>query len=177
MRGLTGVMVFACVLILTAATFARAQSLPVPTMEGLEGRADARVQPEQIDAPANSMDEGLPMRLRDPFWPVGYIPRKPEKPLPLETSGDDGVKGPEQKVEVRVAAWDQARARLDLRGVSSLGRDKTTGKPRFVAVMAGRLVEEGDTVSLSFEGQVYRWKVVSLSAAGVKMVKLDVRAE
>jgi hypothetical protein len=43
--------------------------------------------------------------------------------------------------------------------------------------MAGRLVEDGDTVSIVLDGQVYRWKVVSVSATGVQLVKLDVHAQ
>jgi hypothetical protein len=64
-----------------------------------------------------------------------------------------------------------------MRGVSSIGRDKTTGKQRFVAVMAGKLIEEGNIVSIAYEGQVYRWRAVSVTATGVQLVKLDVREE
>lgn len=165
-------------LFLITVTFGSAQQLPVPMMGSREGRPESTIQPEQIDVPVSPRDVGgLSTQRRDPFWPVGYAPRKREKPLPFELSGTGSVKAPERAPEVKVVAWDQARARLDLRGVSSIGRDKTTGKPRFVAVMAGKLVEEGDTISIAFEGQVYRWKAVSVSAAGVQMVKLDVRAE
>ncbi len=177
MRGLSGVISVACVLFLTTGAFAWAQSLPVPMRGGAESRTDAPVQqPEQIDVPVSLMEEGRPLR-RDPFWPVGYVPRKPEKLPPVEMTGSGGIKAPDQRSEDKVVAWDQAWARLNLRGVSSLGRDKTTGKPRFVAVMAGKLVEEGDSISIAFEGQVYRWKAVSVSATGVQMIKLDVRAE
>jgi hypothetical protein len=43
--------------------------------------------------------------------------------------------------------------------------------------MAGKLIEEGNIVSIAYEGQVYRWRAVSVTATGVQLVKLDVREE
>jgi hypothetical protein len=43
--------------------------------------------------------------------------------------------------------------------------------------MAGKLAEEGDVVSVTWDGQTYRWKIVSINAGGVSLVKLDVHPE
>jgi hypothetical protein len=161
-----------------------AQQLPIPGMPGKplsevsgpdSGMQAPPTAPGPVDPAAGGVEEGTLSTRRDPFWPVGYVPRKPDKLAVSSPTGPEAVKAVEP--EPMPLEWDQARAQLDLRGVSNVGRDKTTGKPRFVAVMGGKLLEEGNTVSIAYGGQVYRWKVVTVDAAGVQLVKLDVRAE
>lgn len=119
----------------------------------------------------------IPPVQRDPFWPVGYVPPKPAPVSSAEAAGTPSGTTPAESEPAKPAEWGQARARLSLRGISSGGRDRQTGKNRFVAVLGGRLVEEGDMVTVSYEGQVYRWKVQSISAKDISLVKVDVRAE
>jgi hypothetical protein len=194
MRGPTYAMAVSCALFLGATTEGLAQQFPASGLPGdgmpradlrqlvtgssAEGSEPATPPPAQMEATVSPPQEGLPVQQRDPFWPVGYVPpRKPVKVPILEFSRAVAVKSRDPEPAVRPVVWEQARAQLDLRGVSSIGRDKTTGKPRYIAAMAGRLVEDGDTVSIVLDGQVYRWKVVSVSATGVQLVKLDVHAE
>jgi len=114
-------------------------------------------------------------RLRDPFWPVGYVPKKIIKPQVVPTTPDT-VKTviPDS---ARIPLWDEARKSLDIRGISMIGRDKVTGRSRNLAMIGGRLVEAGDVISVSYENRLYRWKVVEIDRTGVELQKLDVRAE
>lgn len=197
MRGLTYAMAVSCALFLGATTEGPAQQFPASGLPG-DGMPQADIRqlvtgssaegsepatpppPGQSEETVSPPQEGLPVQQRDPFWPVGYVPpRKPVKVPILEPASTVAVavKGRDPEPVVRPVVWEQARAQLDLRGVSSIGHDKITGKPRYIAAMAGKLVEDGDTVSIVFDGQVYRWKVVSVSATGVQLVKLDVHAE
>jgi hypothetical protein len=119
-------------------------------------------------------DEDRPQG-RDPFWPVGYVPKKVVKPLVVPTTSE------KTKAMIpdsaRLPLWDEARKALDIRGISMIGHDKGTGQPRYLAMITGRLIEAGDTVSASFENRVYRWKVVEIDKTGVMLQKLDVRAD
>ncbi|MEI6150563.1 MAG: hypothetical protein WCS01_15795 [bacterium] len=195
MRGPTYAMAVSCALFLGATTEGPAQQFPASGLPGdgspradlrqlvtgsssADGSEPATPPPGQIESTVNPSQEGMSAGRRDPFWPVGYVPpRKPVKLPILEPASTVAVKGRDPEPVVRPVVWEQARAQLDLRGVSSIGHDKTTGKPRYIAAMAGKLVEDGDTVSIVLDGQVYRWKVVSVGATGVQLVKLDVRAE
>ena len=164
---------------------AMAQSLEVSAgrISGLEtaaapsGVESHSLTPGETVVPVPASESEKPKVHRDPFWPVGYVP-PPEKTATRVASvpGTTVVRVPETEV-ARQPEWDQARRRLNLRGLSSTGRDRISGKPRFVAVMAGRIAEEGDTVSAAFEGQIYRWKVVAIGSNGVSLVKVDVRPE
>jgi hypothetical protein len=193
MKGATVFIVVSCSLLLAGVTVSLAQQMPVPGALGMNpampeqatsvalqkasgsepAMVSAAVQGEVLDLPTltDRVATG-----RDPFWPVGYAPVRREKPTASEMAGTATVMT-DPGLAAKPVAWEQARAQLDMRGVSSIGRDKTTGKQRFVAVMAGKLIEEGNIVSIAYEGQVYRWRAVSVTATGVQLVKLDVREE
>jgi hypothetical protein len=115
---------------------------------------------------------------RDPFWPVGYVPKVVKK-APVGPKSPKGT--PVSVVEVvespRVPHWEEAMRKLDIRGVSLIGRDKESGKSKYLAMVTGRLVEEGDVVNVAYSGRIYRWKVTSIGSAGVAFQKLDVRSE
>jgi len=111
---------------------------------------------------------------RDPFWPVGYVPKKVVKPLVVPTTSEKAkAMIPDS---ARLPLWDEARKTLDIRGISMIGRDKETGQPRYLAMIAGRLIEAGDIVASNFENRLYRWKVLEIDKTGVVLQKLDVRA-
>lgn len=122
-----------------------------------------------------AVPEGMarePVQVRDPFWPVGYVPRKPVRPVPAEAAAAKVVI-PES---ARLPMWEEARKLLDIKGISLIGRDRHSGHPKYLAMVTGKFVEEGDTVSVSFEGLVYRWKVTGISEDGVSLRKIDARS-
>lgn len=112
-----------------------------------------------------------PAQVRDPFWPVGYVPRKPVKPAQVDSSAAKLVI-PES---ARLPVWEEARKLLDIKGISLIGRDRNSGQSKYLAMVTGKFVEEGDTVSVAFEGFVYRWKVTGISEEGVSLRKIDAR--
>ena len=124
--------------------------------------------------------EALPSApLRDPFWPVGYVPRRPEKPAAAVATRPNAGPAP---VVVPVAVsnpvdWDEARRHLEIRGISRIARDKTSGRAAYFAVINNKMVEEGEAVSVPWNGRVYRWRVTQIGPAGLQLVKIDTRAE
>lgn len=129
-------------------------------------------------ARASAADAVLPTGMRrDPFWPVGYVPKIAVPEAPAAKGG--GVAKPSDldaaPAPVAEPDWTGARRKLDIRGVSLIGRDKETGKARYFAVVAGKLVESGNVVAVTHEDRVYRWKVVDIRSEGVSLSKLDVK--
>jgi hypothetical protein len=117
-------------------------------------------------------------RVRDPFWPVGYTPKVVSKSGESKTGESSAQAMAAVLLErARTPQWDEARRKLDIRGISLIGRDKASGQPKFLAMVAGRLVEEGNVVSVTYEDRVYRWKIVGIGKGGVSFQKLDVRQE
>lgn len=116
-----------------------------------------------------------PTRKRDPFWPVGYAPKVVRKAV--NTRGASPVATVIAPEPPRTPQWDEARKKLDVRGVSIIGREKGSGKPRYVAMVAGKLVEAGDVVTVTHEELVYRWKVMAISTEGISFQKMNAKPE
>ena len=117
-------------------------------------------------------------RVRDPFWPVGYTPKVVSKSVESKAGETSAQAIAAVLLErARTPQWDEARRKLDIRGISLIGRDKASGQPKFLAMVAGRLVEEGNVVNVTYEDRVYRWKIVGIGKGGVSFQKLDVRQE
>lgn len=134
----------------------------------------APLAPGQDFVPVVPERDGMP-RVRDPFWPVGYVPRKPARQL-VKPKAAEAAKTAIPDA-ARLPLWDEARRSLDVRGISLIARDKDSGRPKFIAIIAGRLTEAGDTVSTTFENRIYRWRVVTIDRAGVTLQKMDVRSD
>jgi len=118
------------------------------------------------------------VRVRDPFWPVGYTPKIVSKTEEAKAGGTSAQAiAAVMQERVRTPQWDEAKRKLDIRGISLIGRDKASGQPKFLAMVAGRLVEEGNVVNVTYEDRVYRWKIVGIGKGGVSFQKLDVRQE
>lgn len=183
----------AAVVLLSCAHRLQGQMVPMPVPPGPGGRADfppsmetpamptggMPLQP-QDGAAANPPQEGTPDsgRKRDPFWPVGYVPRKPVLAATQASASAAGTTQARFESErLRPPDWDAARKLLDIRGVSLIGRDKQTNAPKFVAMVGGKFVEEGDSVSVAFDYRIYRWKISGINANGISLVKTDVRPE
>ena len=85
---------------------------------------------------------------RDPFWPIGFVPKdtavKPKKIAP--------------KVERRSGKyeWSSAMKQLSISGISSKGKNE------FFAVVNGKVKSVGDTISIDYQGITYTWAVESI---------------
>jgi hypothetical protein len=101
--------------------------------------------------------------IRDPFWPVDWVPPQPESRLV-------GTNAQKRVVKVEQARWAEAQASLQQTGFSK-GRD---GK--YFAILKGiGVVQEGDTVSVTFAGKNYSWKIVSVTEKGIVLERGGIR--
>lgn len=164
----------------------KAQMLPVPPMAEMAG-APVGMPPAVgtetgaeagVAAPAEGTVAGSVVnRRRDPFWPVGYVPKK----RVTQPQGGGGMQKGSAVVEVapepvRLPAWDEARKRLDIRGISLI-HEKNSRTPKYLAMIAGKLFETGNMVSVKYDDRLYRWRVKDITTEGVSLQKVDVRDE
>ena len=100
----------------------------------------------------NDATSGLSPEKRDPFWPVGYIPKETAaKPKKIE---------PKRVVPSGRYEWGLAMKKLLISGVSSKGKNE------FFAVVNGKVKSVGDTISVDYEGITYTWAVESIKPPG-----------
>lgn len=64
--------------------------------------------------------------------------------------------------------WKSAQSSLRLGGTMA-------GAKGYLALVNGQTVTEGDTVSATYDGRQYRWKITAISSAGVDFEKLEVK--
>ncbi len=100
---------------------------------------------------AEPADFSIGAELRDPFWPVGYLP--PEQ-IPEQ----------EQQVE-QVAVRDEQRKKA-LAKLRYGGTIKSGG--RVFATVNGAMVQKGDIVAVTVDGELFKFKVHGISMKGVK---------
>lgn len=96
---------------------------------------------------------------RDPFWPIGYMPRQSVRSIPRASVKTAPVTG-----------WNEAMKQVVINGVSS-GIDN-----EHFAVINGDVKRVGDTVSVRLGTSVYTWAVDGIENPGsVKLRRLSVR--
>ena len=100
---------------------------------------------------AESSDTNRPA-WRDPFWPVGYRPAVEEETPPAEKPAVVPEKPKPPEPPAPVADWEAARKLLN---VSAFGEKNAV---RFCLVN-GKLVQEGDFVSVIHRSMEYTWQV------------------
>ena len=112
---------------------------------GLAGAIDS-VQAQKAGADGiNDAKEQTALPRRDPFWPVGYVPKKVTSIVPVELS---------KKSEVKVDnSWNEAMKKVVINGVSSRAENA------YFAVINGQIKSIGDTVTINHGGILYTWAV------------------
>jgi hypothetical protein len=112
---------------------------------GLAGAMDS-VQAQKTDSNGtNDAEEQKTMIRRDPFWPVGYVPKKVTSIVPVEIS---------TKSEVKVDnSWNEAMKKVVINGVSSRAENA------YIAVINNQIKSIGDTVTVNHSGTLYTWAV------------------
>ena len=100
--------------------------------------------------------------LRDPFWPVGYVPAPPEPDI-----SEAEVARIEVELETKAKTkWPALR----LKGISQASRG------RYMAIIEGvGLIETGQTVAMQRDGLLYTWIIDEVSAKGVRFTRLKAR--
>lgn len=95
---------------------------------------------------------------RDPFWPVGYIPKAEEEveveEVPAKPTSPILVTIPKAPSKPK-PDWARARRHLRVSGFAESG----DGRACFIN---GRLVAEGELVTLDLDGYRYTWKVAKV---------------
>lgn len=100
--------------------------------------------------------ESASERIRDPFWPVGYVP--PEWAAAEAAKEDDVSKGT-TVVLADDAGWDAALARVRISGVSRKG-------DAVLVLINGRVKRLGSDVSVEYAGAQYTWKLDTVDDRG-----------
>jgi hypothetical protein len=163
----------ACVLFAGILFRAEAQMPPMPSAFPPE---EGDVPVGVVAVPAGEGEVRDTLKQRDPFWPVGYTPKKVVKPKEKGPGRNPALTPAPVPELVRLPVWDEARKKLDIRGISLI-HDKNSKAPKYLAMIAGKLVEIGDTVAVKYDERMYRWRVVGISDEGVSLQKMDVRGE
>jgi hypothetical protein len=96
---------------------------------------------------------------RDPFWPVGYVPKEAVLAATQKSTAD-----------VPAGSWKEAMKMVSIDGIS-----RSAGS-EYYAVINGQIKSAGDTVSVRLGNSLYTWAVDSIEAPGsVKLRRLTVR--
>ena len=110
----------------------------------------------------NDAPEHTAVPKRDPFWPVGYVPRNVKSLVP-------SVK-PEQSNDKVDNSWNEAMKKVEINGVSSRANDA------YCAVINGQVKSVGDTVTINHGGTIYTWAVDGIEPpSSVKLRRVSAR--
>ena len=110
----------------------------------------------------NDAPEHKAVLKRDPFWPVGYIPKNIQSVVPK-------VK-PDQSSAKVDNSWNEAMKKVVINGVSS------RAKNAYCAVINGQVKNVGDTVTINHGGTVYTWAVDGIEPpSSVKLRRVSAR--
>lgn len=99
---------------------------------------------------------------RDPFWPVGYVPASARKVDDVKPQPPPATPKPTVVTKVKpveppkpVIDWPAARRMLKVAGFAEANGIRS-------GFIHGRLVSEGETVSLVKDGLRYTWRVTRI---------------
>jgi hypothetical protein len=109
--------------------------------------------------PQQAIPKGLTPAVRDPFWPVGFVPKSAADLDREKRNGDPASNVPAPK-------WAEAKATLRIGGYM-----KTPSG--YTALVNNALVKVGDRLTLTFDGKIYRWTVEAISVSGLSLTPLD----
>lgn len=116
--------------------------------------------------------------VRDPFWPIDYVPvaeRKTEPPAKQEIEPKPELPKPELPKPEPTASeedWAKARKALSISGVTrSVNPD--THAERTMVMINRQMLSVGDTVSLVYQGFRFKWRVEAIAAKDVKLEPLN----
>lgn len=99
---------------------------------------------------------------RDPFWPVGYVPKIIANVIPKGTS--------EQGVAKVDNSWNEAMKKVEINGVSSRANNA------YCAVINGQVKSVGDTVTITHGDTIYTWAVDGIEPpSSVKLRRVSAR--
>jgi len=112
---------------------------------------------------------------RDPFWPLGYEPPKPE-PVVTEQAEPVRPKSPAAPPKPQPAPvkpiseqdWDEARKSITVSGYSQ-STLPSTGETRNLALINRRSYTAGDTLCLTNAGIRFLWRIESVANRDLRL--------
>lgn len=107
----------------------------------------------------NAVNASAAPAVRDPFWPIGFAPSKPEVVA---------VSRPAAGKPVRPAPdWEAATRKLRVTGISEK-------KGTFFALLKNiGLVQAGEIIKVKDEIYVYTFRISAITASGIEHVRLE----
>ena len=104
---------------------------------------------------------------RDPFWPIGYVPKSNEQPEPApQEEPKEVISAPVlSEAELRALALAEAeriRQTLERSGTATM-------RGRISALVQGRWVSVGDSFSVEVEGREYRLIITKLTTDNIEL--------
>ncbi len=137
---------------------------------------DADIETQDIETEINTTTnisntvEERSVKLRDPFWPVGYIPST-ETNVVENVETQEEVSQPDLKSDEMKLLWDEAQGEIKFSGLSS------AGDGHYYSIINNQMIEQGDTLSIKHKGYVFCWKVKMLDKNGVKLERTEYKFE
>ncbi len=167
-------IVLVCCAVLSAGAQEEESPIPRPgyaveALPGQEERIELSVPPDNAQAePINPQPDAEPETdadatghptMRDPFWPLNYVPPVAKKATP---SVDTNVAA---RVE-EAPQWDLALKTVTLKGVMKAGSG-------YMAIINNQVTGENETISVNFQGRKYTWRIAKIGKEGVRFERLD----
>lgn len=114
------------------------------------------------DAGTNDASQVSASVKRDPFWPVGYVPKEVQSQMLKKSS--------KSSLQIGGNSWREAMKKVVINGVSSRSDSE------YYAVINGTIKSVGDTVSVTLGNTTYTWAVDNIKPPGsVKLRRVSVR--
>lgn len=151
---LLGAILFAC-------AAAAADDPPAAVTNAAAARAAGTNAASALPADGTALPERPE---RNPFWPVG---RDPTAVAALAAAATPGGPEPPPKPPVPAADWDGARKLVHIEGLSRSSSGKS------VAIINGKVWQSGDSLSVDYNGRVYRWIIRSIGDKGVDLSRTE----
>lgn len=99
------------------------------------------------------------VNLRDPFWPVGYVP---QAAVTQETVRVVAVEAPQEK-PVAQEEWDKARAAIPRAGGVFIGEHPVTRERVDKMILFSKTRYAGDTICTTNDAVAFTWKIDYIS--------------
>ena len=133
----------------------------------------ASAQEKAAAAPPEGMAKVDVAKLRDPFWPIDYVPPEPEiiepetNMAPIVIEPKDPV-DPEPKPKPKPKPEKPQWPKLVLKGYAGRYVILETNDGEKIG-----MVEQGKIATLRRKGRLYRWRIDSVTKHGMEYTELD----
>ncbi|MFH0907455.1 MAG: hypothetical protein V1929_01665 [bacterium] len=93
--------------------------------------------------------------MRDPFWPIGYMPPK------AQVDVGPAIPSAPEIPDLPSRNWEQAQKALSIKGIIKSGSS-------YVASINNQILGENEKVSIYYDSQKYVWRITAITAKTVQ---------